>query len=140
MRASRRDVAGIPAHQTRVTDLREQLEWQRQQTIIAALMPYAAPRLPMAILRCFDANQVRIRILPPAVLQTSMDYRRRQVERAAPVPKPRKPTPEVSPTAKTQPMKPVPHIPQQRKAPREEKPRIPHSQRNLTPGWPKETT
>jgi len=138
MRASRRDVAGIPAHQARVTDLREQLEWQRQQTIIAALMPYAAPRLPHAILRCFDENQVRVRILPPAVLQSSMDYRRRQLDRA--VPKPRKPAPEVSPTAKTQPMKPVPQIPQQRKAPREEKTRIPHSQRNLNPGWPKEST
>lgn len=45
--------------------------------------------------------------------------------------------------AKTQPMAPVARVPQQRKPPRAERvppPRIPHSQRNLTPGWPKETT
>lgn len=47
---------------------------------------------------------------------------------------------EPAAVAKTQPLTPVP---QQRKPPRGERvppPRIPHSQRNLTPGWPKEAT
>lgn len=45
--------------------------------------------------------------------------------------------------AKTQPMAPVAKVPQQRKPPRVERvppPRIPHSQRNLAKGWPKEAS
>lgn len=155
MRASKRSVAGVPAHQMRINELREELEWQRQLTIIAALMPYAAKKLPPEILRCFDGNQKRIRLLPTDILKDSMAYRRRQIMRGDPKEfplqreirhrrsLPKHDDPEVSATAKTQPMAPVAKVPEQRKPPRAERvppPRIPHSQRNLTPGWPKEAT
>lgn len=92
MRASRRSVAGLPAQQARVVELREDLEWARQVCIIAALLPYAAPRLPQDVLGCFNAQQKKISPLPKDLAYQASLYKRRQKHRAESlVPLPRQP-------------------------------------------------
>jgi len=89
MRASKRSVAGMPAHQARVAELRDELEWQRQRAVLIALMPYAARRLPDNVLRCFDDQQRQVKPLPK-----QFEARRRLIERLEGlIPQQRKPLP-----------------------------------------------
>lgn len=92
MRASNNSIAGLPALQRRVNLLKDEVERQRRRGVVAALLPYAAPRLPDELFVCFDEHQRKIMPLPkPYAYQASL-YKRRQKHRAESlVPLPRQP-------------------------------------------------
>jgi hypothetical protein len=76
-------------------NLLDDLERLRQDTVLLALLPYAAPRLPGEYLRCFDAEQRQIRPTPE-----QMAERARRTRPGLLIPEPRRPMPgEVLPRA-----------------------------------------
>lgn len=86
----RRRVAGARAQDMKVAELLEEIEWQRQRTVIAALLPYSGdnvrPRRPSS-----DEPSV---VIPFQRKPTPGEMR---VARAAHIARPTKPGPDLPP-------------------------------------------
>jgi hypothetical protein len=83
-----RDERGASIRDVIESNLLDDLERLRQDCVYLALRPFAAPRLPDDMLRCFDAYGRQIRPLPEQVAE-----RARRTRPGLLIPEPRRPMP-----------------------------------------------